>query len=298
MSILVQVARVAGLSTAQPGKARGFARVDGQTLNPGLVLTEAQVHRLSLGCLSGHAASSTAKQQSSPDVDFSVHSRAPAGTRQATGTSISSMQPAPVKLLNSNVKIDLSELGSLNGPMIARAHLWRPVTAAVLFVEAVIAVSLPAVATSRLLRYAGSRSYVTQADCIRMAWMFFACAVFSQLVLFVVGLLWKARSYFARHESGDQRDAADALAVLGDALFLALEDVPQLIMQTVFWVSGMALLPAWVYGISTALSLLGLSFGVGHVALRVRRQGGGLKWCADLAAAWRLQLIVVTGGNQ
>ncbi|WIA17266.1 hypothetical protein OEZ85_014138 [Tetradesmus obliquus] len=178
------------------------------------------------------------------------------------------------------------------------AHLWRPVTAAVLFVEAVIAVSLPAVATSRLLRYAGSRSYVTQADCIRMAWMFFACAVFSQLVLFVVGLLWKARSYFARHESGDQRDAADALAVLGDALFLALEDVPQLIMQTVFWVSGMALLPAWVYGISTALSLLGLSFGVGHVALRVRRQGGGLKWCADLAAAWRLQLIVVTGGNQ
>ncbi|WIA17265.1 hypothetical protein OEZ85_014137 [Tetradesmus obliquus] len=91
MSILVQVARVAGLSSrwlpmadlaAQPGKVRGFARVDGQTLNPGLVLTEAQVHRLSLGCLSGHAASSTAKQQSSPDVDFSVHSRAPAGTRQ------------------------------------------------------------------------------------------------------------------------------------------------------------------------------------------------------------------------
>jgi hypothetical protein len=38
---------------AQPGKARGFARVEGRTLNPGFVLSEAQVHWLSLGCLSG-----------------------------------------------------------------------------------------------------------------------------------------------------------------------------------------------------------------------------------------------------
>lgn len=50
---------------AQPGKARGFARVDGQTLNPGLVLTEAQVHRLSLGSLSG-ARPGVSSQQLSP----------------------------------------------------------------------------------------------------------------------------------------------------------------------------------------------------------------------------------------
>jgi hypothetical protein len=38
---------------AQPGKARGFVQLDGQPLNPALMLSEAQVHWLSLGCLSG-----------------------------------------------------------------------------------------------------------------------------------------------------------------------------------------------------------------------------------------------------
>lgn len=39
---------------AQPGKARGFVRVESPAvLNPGLVLTEAQVYWLSWGCLSG-----------------------------------------------------------------------------------------------------------------------------------------------------------------------------------------------------------------------------------------------------
>jgi hypothetical protein len=38
---------------AQPGKARGFVRSEGETLNPSLVLSEAEVHWLSLGCLSG-----------------------------------------------------------------------------------------------------------------------------------------------------------------------------------------------------------------------------------------------------
>lgn len=38
---------------AQPGKARGFVRVEGSALNPALQLTEAQVHWLSWGCLSG-----------------------------------------------------------------------------------------------------------------------------------------------------------------------------------------------------------------------------------------------------
>jgi hypothetical protein len=203
-----------------------------------------------------------------------------------------------------------------------RQHLWRPATATFLIVEAVIAVSLPAVGTSQLLRYAGSSSSISQADCVRMAWIFVACAVFSQLVLFVVGLLWKARSYLANHQPAvlhgrshtaaqhstayrspvvspslaDRRAyAVDSLAALGDLLFLFLEDVPQLITQTWFWVSGMAMLPAWMYGLSTALSLLGLSFGLGHVALRVHDHGGVVRWAADVAAAWRLQLIVVPG---
>jgi hypothetical protein len=84
---------------------------------------------------------------------------------------------------------------------------------------------------------------------------------------------------------------------LGDLLFLFLEDVPQLITQTWFWVSGMAMLPAWMYGLSTALSLLGLSFGLGHVAVRVQDHGGVVRWAADVAAAWRLQLIVVPGDS-
>jgi hypothetical protein len=201
-----------------------------------------------------------------------------------------------------------------------RQHLWRPVTAAFLIIEAVIAVSLPAVGTSQLLRYAGSSSLISQADCVRMAWIFVACAVFSQLVLFVVGLLWKARSYLTNHQpamlhsrnraaaqhgtpsrsvsSGpaDRRVyAVDSLAGLGDLLFLLLEDVPQLISQTWFWVSGMAMLPAWMYGLSTALSLLGLSFGLGHVAVRVHDHGGVVRWAADVAAALWLQLIVVPG---
>lgn len=80
-------------------------------------------------------------------------------------------------------------------------------------------------------------------------------------------------------------------------MFLLLEDVPQLITQTWFWVSGMALLPAWLYGLSTALSLLGLSFGLGHAALRVRGHDGVMQWAADVALAWRLQLIVVPGDS-
>jgi hypothetical protein len=45
---------------AQPGKARGFVQLDGQSLNPSLTLSEAQVHWLSLGCLAGmHVLTST-----------------------------------------------------------------------------------------------------------------------------------------------------------------------------------------------------------------------------------------------
>jgi hypothetical protein len=193
-----------------------------------------------------------------------------------------------------------------------RSHLWRPVTAVLLIIEAVVAVTLPAVATSRMLQYAGSSSFVSQADCICMAWIFVACAVFSQLVLFFIGLLWKARSYLAnnavppqimltthyhRSEVIPHACAVDSLAALGDLLFLLLEDVPQLVMQTWFWVSGMTLLPAWVYGVSTVLSLLGLSFGMSHVALRVREHGGIVNWAADVATAWRLQLFVVPGSG-
>ncbi|KAF6259389.1 hypothetical protein COO60DRAFT_1018464 [Scenedesmus sp. NREL 46B-D3] len=109
-----------------------------------------------------------------------------------------------------------------------RQHPWRPVTAFLLIVEAVIAVSLPAVVTSRLLRFASSSGYISQSDCVRTAWLFVACAVFSQLVLFFVGLLWKARSYLANNagpyqtcsaRGGDQDGrhacAVDSLAVLG-----------------------------------------------------------------------------------
>jgi hypothetical protein len=38
---------------AQPGKARGFVQLESQLLNPTLMLSEAEVHWLSLGCLSG-----------------------------------------------------------------------------------------------------------------------------------------------------------------------------------------------------------------------------------------------------
>ncbi|KAF6259390.1 hypothetical protein COO60DRAFT_1018542 [Scenedesmus sp. NREL 46B-D3] len=60
---------------AQPGKARGLVRAEQvQTLNPALMLSQAQVHWLSLGCLSGHDGGVfTSSCSSSP------RSRAPCG---------------------------------------------------------------------------------------------------------------------------------------------------------------------------------------------------------------------------
>ena len=156
-------------------------------------------------------------------------------------------------------------------------------------------VVLPAIATKNLVTFT-SNVIVSPEDCLFLAKLLMGFSLAIQGVLALVGAGIKYKVLYISPKTLKRYNGADhaLAAVVSEGLFLVLENIPQAIAQTVFWVNGQALVPTKWFIISAVGSIAGIFFTV--VGMLVRSKARRI--VKRKAARQERQLEMSTGSNK